>query len=346
MDENCVKSSIIFCSFTDNNLEYYKLRTCIRLYVKNKSITVIPYVFLPVILKSKCEKYCEDLLSNFNIKIPSVLRNAGYEVLLYQWTINQLSNKLFDCFCRDLLGYSLSCDDSFKIVSACNAESLEAYESSREKSEDVKKCCKIFEDVVSENLKCLATTGFEFVLEKYLGCLHELDEERAKTKLSRHKGIKVQDILEILNSIDGFGVNSVVTENQIIGSIINSWDTGKSSYVIAEDKTPSGVAVIAGFIKNGEQAYRIVYEQHNFQYRVFHDLFLRTYICDKKAVNEIADALDREYETTEFNDFCKEINFYNYFLDLLSVEPIIKNEDENCFEEAKQFIINYINKSQ
>lgn len=75
-------------------------------------------------------------------------------------------------------------------------------------------------------------------------------------------------------------------------------------------------------------------------------MFLKKYICDEKTVTEIANALDRECKTTEFNDFCKEINFDNYFSDLLSVEPIIKNEDERRFEEVKQCIVDYINRSK
>lgn len=344
-DKTGIKSNIIYYSFSNENLYAYKLRTCVRLYAKGESITVIPYVFLPVLLKKECGRYCNSLLSNFGIKVPNILQKTGYEVLLYQWTINQLSNKLFDYFCRDLLGYRLSCDDSFKLFLACNVEHLENYRIYKEKSEDVDECCRIFENTIRENMTCLDTNGFEFVLEEYLRRLHDLDENRAKTKLRRHKGIKIQDILEILNNIAGFSANSGMSENQIIGAVINSWDTGKSSYVIAEDETPGG-DVISGFIRNGEQAYRIVYEHHNFQYRIFYDLFLKMYICDEKTVTEIASALDRECKTTEFNDFCKEINFDNYFSDLLSVEPIIKNEDEQRFKEVKQYIVDYINKSE
>lgn len=344
-DKAGVQSNIIYYSFSDKSLCDYNLRTCVRLYAKGESITVIPYVFLPVLLKKQCKTYCTSLLSRFCIKVPDVLENQGNEVLLYQWTINQLSNKLFDYFCRDLLGYRLSCDDSFKMFLPCSNEHLKSYRIDEKKSKDVKECCEIFENTVKEHMSHLANNDFEFVLEKYLGRLHNLDENRAKTKLSRHKGIKIQDILEILNNIAGFSANSCVSENQILSAVINSWDTGKSSYVIAEDETSVG-DVIAGFIRNGEQAYRIVYEQHNFQYRVFYDLFLKKYICDEKTVTEIANALDRECKTTEFNDFCKEINFDNYFSDLLSVEPIIKNEDEQRFEEVKQCIVDYINRSK
>lgn len=344
-DKTGVKSNIIYYTFSNKNLDTYKLSTCVRLYAKGEYITVIPYVFLPALLKQECGMYCNSLLGKFNIKVPHILQKPGYEVQLYQWTINQLSNKLFEYFCCDLLGYKLSCDDSFKMFFPCNDEDLKNYEIDEDKSKDVDECCMIFKDILKENMTCLSSNGFEFVLEKYLGRLHDLDENRAKANLCRHKGIKIQDILETLNSINGFNANFDVSENQIIGAVINSWDTGKSSYVIAEDKTSSG-DVIAGFIRNGEQAYRIVYEQHNFQYRVFHDLFLKTYICDEKTITEIASDLDEKCKTTEFNDFCKEINFDNYFSDLLSVEPIIKNGDEQRFKKVKQYIVDYINKTE
>lgn len=199
--------------------------------------------------------------------------------------------------------------------SLCSEKQNQICFSNNLKSDDVNECCKIFESALRDVSKYLPN-NFENALESYLNSLYKLDENRARTETSRHKGIKIQDIFDIINK-----TSFPVDENNVLGAIIHSWDIGKSSYVISEDYVSNGVSVIAGFIRNGEQAYRILYEQYNFQYRVLYYMFLKTYVCDKKTINMIVTALDEKYRTAEFSEFYNKINFNNYFSDLLSVKP-------------------------
>lgn len=341
-NEAGVKSSIYFYQFSNLNAEKYNIKTCVRLYEKESSITVIPYVFLPEILKSKCVAYCTELLSLFCINVPDKIKQPGHEALLYQWTINELSKQILHCFCEDLLGYAaLSCNESFKPYLYPTVQNQKLY-SSNLKSKDVIECCEIFKNTLinaskENNASKDLHDGFENVLQSYLSKMHKLDEERAINEEDRYKGIKVQDILDILGSND-FRFD----EYKVLGAIINSWDIGKSSYLILEDCADNGESVIAGFIRNGEQAYRIVYEQYNFQYRVFYYLFLKTYICEENIIKTIANALDKKFNTEAFGKFYREIDFYNYFSDLLSVEPIVDTREERYFNQMKEFINEYL----
>lgn len=336
-----VKPSILFYQFPNLNIEKYRIKSCVRLYEKGDSITAIPYVFLPAVLKDECVDYCTELLSFFFIDVPNKMKNRGYEVLLYQWTINQLSKQLFFHFCEDLLGYGLSCKESFNSF-LCPATKNRQFFSLNLKSNDVNECCDIFKKVLNEPSEVL-NNSFEDYLTRYLRSMHISDEQRAKNIENRHKGIKIQDILDIIKSS-----NFEIDEYDALGAIICSWDIGKSSYMILEDITDDNEnkkSFIAGFIRNGEQAYKILYEQYSFQYRVFKSLFLKTYICDRNKINEIAYALDKEFKTKGFGEFSKKINYDSYFSDLISVEPIVAT-DENCyFNQAMEFINGYLRKS-
>lgn len=311
----------------------YNVTTCLRIYLNNEFITVIPYVFLPALIKSQAIGYCQCLLSELNITPPNSLLSETNEIQLYQWTVWKLSEELYKEFCKQLVGGSYPCFESFAFVSP-NLHMTNIHNDNiltEAKSSDVKTCCDELRKV-SETKK-YPVDDYSLFLKEYLYKMSQLDEDRAaKGAGRRHIGIRFQDIMKLLITKD-----DPKLKFRCLATIVNSWDVGKSSYVIDEDDTDEGV-VISGFIRNGEQSFRLLCEVYSLQYRVFYFLFLKTCTCDRETMKNVAEILDNQFKTQKYTEFVNSINFKTFLYDLLSVHPIEKHAEQSEYEETRNFI--------
>ena len=290
-----IKSTIFFSSFNFSFFKDYGIISCLRLYEQGDMYTIIPFVILPTIEKKDCVKYCKEILSYFNIVLPRIFENGGYEKELYTWTISQLSDQLYIYFSKKAFGYEYPCIESFNYISY-NMKHLVGYECKTiDKNSE---CLNVFFDSINISRKNNITSD-EFLkkYDFYLSKMFYEDEKKADNNENRHNGIRIEDILGVFSEH-----NDPNFKTDCIGILIGSWDVGKSAYMISdwefEDKS-----YITGFIKNGEQAYRIIYDLYDIEYKSFYYLFQKSLICDKYTLSDIVDKLDQEFKQLKFKEF-------------------------------------------
>lgn len=331
LQELNINANIILYNFYGDLNKKYDLHTCIRIYEKNAQLTVIPYVFIASVYKNGCIEYCKKLLGEFNLTIPESLVFHNSEKLIYQWTINQLSFKLYDCFLKDVFGNYSGCVESYKIG---GSQESTIYHNLEYTSPEITECCNLLikaKNAVNQE----GSKDLGYMLKKYLTAIHELDETKALSDLPRSIGIRVKDIFNIFNQ----DISSEELTKVVLKEIISSWDIGMSSYVVEEVKTNDNRIIIDGFIRNGEQTYRGYYELNNLQYLAFYEYFLATCEYKKEALLDLAAYLDDKMKTRKFTEFIDHLSTSSYLEALKSIEP---NRQDEAYFEVKRHLNDYL----
>ena len=321
-----VDFGILFFNLKSNyDMRKYNIKTCIRFYEKNGKIIAIPYVFLPSLKADECYEYCESLLSVFNIKVPNVFYSGekGYNSTLYQWTIYALSSVIMEQFCDT---YSLkegefkeyfNCKESFVFCENISSKDIKVTRKDFSSNavvknfitEDIIYCS----DILKKNLE--GSNDISDAINKYFTEMRTIDEERASSDEDRHIGLRIIDIYNLLEkNIDDL-------EEYLLILVVSLWDSGKSAYGIFEVENENGDVIVAGFIRHGEQVFRVLYDMYSNIYRLFYVFSRRTHEMRKFQLEEFAKYCDKLYGVNTFTEFIKRINFEHYFTDLIAIKP-------------------------
>ena len=142
----------------------------------------------------------------------------------------------------------------------------------------------------------------------YLTSIQNVDEKQAKEGLERKIGIRVNDIINMFEK----ELTIKELKEVIIAEIISSWDIGLSSYVIEEIKIDDTKSVIDGFIRNGEQTYRNIFEIYSVPYAIFYKYFVETCEYQKGSLMELAQYLDENLNKKDFISFINSISIEDY----------------------------------
>ena len=182
---------------------------------------------------------------------------------------------------------------------------------------DIDKCSNEFKEAYSENVSIenkYEITGenikfprgiysLPYYIEKYLSVMRIADEERAKKNLPRQIGIRVEDIIKVLEANKNTDEDD--TKLFLYLLISNIWDNGNGSGIVEAYKTTNQEIEISEFLRHGEQAFIIPYDLNLNVFCYFSQFVIMTGICDTERIKAFAEFIDNKYNTKEFFNFFK-----------------------------------------
>lgn len=358
MADNFINSEFLFFELQSNISDSKSLMSVIRYYKKGNSITLIPYVFIQPYSLENCYILCLKLLKAYNIKVSRDVEkykdNEDGLVLIYKYTIYELSQYIMNEFFPDAKE-EFVCKESFKelldLEGYCDPADLinkeiekldiinDSNNGSVQSSKEEELCINLFEECFREGLKKVSQKDLlSFSLETYLSKVKKIDDKRATEKQERICGIKHSSIMKILNKYSLFNNN----DEKVLSEEVMCWDSGKASYVVNIEGGKIGC-----YIRNGEQAFRSIYDVYPVEYNILLEFFDRTRELKKENLMKLGHYLDCQVDDIRFVEFLNSAYYTKeqLFDDILANDMFkLNKKDELKYMKALYLLDKYISK--
>ncbi len=341
---------------------------CVRLYKYNDCILGIPYLFIGAVKESDVFPYALQLLKKYEVKqIPSIFfidnnPNTELSTLFLKWTVNTIGKKLVEQI-LDIADLSIQKTirrketfyrlDNSSLISVPNSDVPITFCDEAD-NPDIKFCLNSLFDSFKENGRLTVSENKikredltelmrgAFIIYAYK--IKEEDEKRSQTSQDRYIGIRLTDMLNACYAfLKTISVDSDIIKQQIeievMSLFIQAWDCGMSAYDFATFKDHNNT-IVAGFIKNGEQVFRSLYEYFKDAYQYYYAYSARTLITDINKLIIYGSYLEKELP----DNMREKIRLFNkymemnssYYADVYVVDPPKKSKDS--FEVADKYL--------
>lgn len=365
---NEVETYYYFPKINSDSIKYniHEL-ACLRFYFYENHLLIIPYLFVESIKLTDVFDYSLELLSKYNIyEIPKIFedarikKNTDLAILLLKWTINRIGKEVLDSFFTENFNIKpdmienefpetyKNCDSMSEIKMYHNNEEKKSYEV-LSSNEGIDYCYEVFSketDKITTNQFNDSNNEIKYELlhdafAQYCFLIKEEDEKRAKNRKQRCIGIRVSDIRKIVFQKLNLDINNNYYILLIILSLcINSWDSGKTSYNIYSFDNTNHEKIVCGFMRNGEQIFKSLYEQFPKIYSYYYVFTAKTLEIRKSELLEFGEYLVDNLTGTDKDDankFYENMKMNNsYDNDVFVVKP------KNIEKKTVEFVQNYI----
>lgn len=336
--------------------------SCVRFYQYQHYLIVAPYVFLATVKTEDAFSYAIKVLKDNGIQtIPSHFQqhNSGeYAPLLLKWTVNAVGKKKVEAVLNNCGDDKLSLenskivkrnetfeklDDDFVPIPEPGQSDLEHNENAL--TSDISFCRETLITSFNKNDNLsLQLSNPDFNTEEmhsllrdaftaYAYKVREEDETRARKKQDRCIGLRVSDVvycflqfakqaynLEYISEELKFNVIS-----EVIALFVENWDCGTSAYDLVTFVDENGKDMVSGFMRNGEQVFRALYDHFSTIYQYFYAYSAQTLSTNISDLCKYGEFLQERVPLQEkklvrlFNDYMK-LNT-GYASDVYVVEP-------------------------
>lgn len=285
--------------------------------------------------------------------------------LLLKWTCNQIGKVLTDrTLSKEKIDFNLfstvrrketfgEIEENLISLNDINSKFLNGYTFNDAVSTlENDFCCQTFTQSLFENYECIKNSNITFgkaeihqllknAFTAYSYKIREEDERRAQSQKDRLIGVRVSDIITCINDFlnEHQDLKSVFPENELQNQIIletialfvDSWDCGSAAYdlVIFTDK--DGTKWVSGFMRNGEQVFRSLYDRFSKIYQYYHIYTSYTLKTDTNSLQLFGDYLAKNLpmplsqQARLFNQYMKFNTSYDS--DVFVVAPVGKISD-------------------
>lgn len=303
LKENGIETYIYYLTQSENSIiGQYEDISCLRFYVYNDSILIIPCLFIDSVKKEEAYNYGMSLLSKYQInKVPSIfekaMQNQNYDlaILFLQWVVNQIGKKIVCDFCNMKVQeqirlyvvehpetFNFTENETFSIIGVSNEYSRVG---NRYSCADIEFCKKLFKRNFEENgccrLEAVKITEYLPLLQTafngYVFAMNAENQRRTACQKAELPGIRISDVKEIIYTV----LNASEMQKErllilLISFMIAGWDNYFTSYNFTLISTTDNDKFISAFWQNGEQAYRAIYDFYSTIYSYYYIFTLKT----------------------------------------------------------------------
>lgn len=186
-----------------------------------------------------------------------------------------------------------------------------------------------YHDFNTEEMRTLLRDAFTAYAYK----VREEDETRAWKKRDRCIGLRVSDVVYCFLQFakQAYNLEDISEElkfnviSEIIALFIENWDCGTSAYDLVTFVDENGKDMVSGFMRNGEQVFRALYDHFSTIYQYFYAYSAQTLSTNISDLCKYGEFLQEKVPLQEkklvrlFNDYMK-LNT-GYASDVYVVEP-------------------------
>lgn len=131
----------------------------------------------------------------------------------------------------------------------------------------------------------------------------------------------------------------------LLSLVITSWDDGSTSYNFAPFPEIGGEKIISGFLRNGEQVYRVIYDLYSKVYQYYYVFTLKTLEFRYSQLLNFGEHLTKAISSKKVlpKDVWRFLEYLkidtSYFEDVFAVRP--KEIPEYVIDDVNLYIEKY-----
>lgn len=271
---------------------------CIRFYLNETDLLVIPYLFIKDVYVENVYGFVFELLKQYNIQqIPKEFiedydsDSKRLITLFLKWSVNRIGQELIKHLLRNNQmdynpDFTVLHKETFPFDNEVDIPNQFTWNNTKveESVPDKDFCLGAFSEIVKKKYEAeqqiLSLDDLKQVYTQYAFYIKEEDERRAALQQNRCLGISAFDSYETVTGITNLEAEAKEEAlREVLSLYIMQWDIGEASYNLYEiSSSETGAHTFAsGLMCNGEQVYKRIYNLYSYVYPYFKCFTQRTY---------------------------------------------------------------------